>query len=69
MNITANRRKTHHSMRLGLASMTSSAIVQINMTALFSCDMDIYRKGRLVIQNYNPKNMDIVLVIEIIKFL
>lgn len=40
------------------------------MTALFSCDMDIYSKGRLVIQN-NPskktkKNKEVVLVIEII---
>lgn len=28
------------------------------MTALFSCDMDIYSKGRLFIQNNHPKNKD-----------
>lgn len=55
MNTTANRRKTHHGMRSGFASMTSSAKEQINIrdSTILMWYGYSFKKGRLVIQNNN----------------
>lgn len=59
INVTANRHKSC-SMQLDRSLNESYILNQIYMKALFLCNMDIYWKGRLIIQIKKAWNKEIV---------